>query len=102
MEIRETGEGLRADVTWVDGDYGVDEVDYRILRRDGTSYHVVVEGGLSSVSGAVEGVSYHQQDAAATVLMAGDYLTVQGLEATDVMLLTSGGTPLGWTAGCEP
>ncbi len=101
LQIQETEDGLRADVTFVDGTYGVNEVDFRILQRDGESFQVVREGGLSSVLEVVDGVVYYQTDPAAVVLMPGDYITVQGLEATDVMLLTSAGTPLGWTAGCE-
>lgn len=101
MNVEEVDEGLRAEITRVGGEYQVDQVVYRILRRDDGSFDVLAEGSLSEALTGGQGVTYHQQQPAAAALMPGDYLLVDGLDGTDVILLTSSGTPLGWTAGCE-
>ncbi len=101
MDAKEVEEGLRADITWVGGEYRVDQLVYRILRRDGGSFDVVAEGRLSDALVGERGVTFHQQLPAAAALMPGDYIMVEGLGGTDVILLTSSGTPLGWTVGCE-
>ncbi len=101
MTVEEVDGVLRAEVTGVDGEYRVDQVVYRVLRRDDASFHVVTEGELSAAIAGDGGIVYHQQDPTAPFLMQGDYLLAEGIDGTDVMLLTLTGTPLGWTAGCE-
>ncbi|MEE9600517.1 MAG: hypothetical protein V3W22_02280 [Thermoplasmata archaeon] len=102
MSIESSEGGLRAVVTSVEGEFDIDEVEYRIVQLREGSFTVVMEGSLTSALSGAEGVVYHHQDPAAGVLEVGDYLTIDGAEeGTQVILMTLDETALGWTVGCE-
>ncbi|MEE9237485.1 MAG: hypothetical protein V3U52_06840 [Thermoplasmata archaeon] len=102
MSIESSEEGLRAVVTSVEGEFDIDEVEYRIVQLRNGSSTVVMGGSLTSALSGAEGVVYHHQDPAGGILEVGDYLTIDGAEEdTHVILMTLDGTPLGWTVGCE-
>lgn len=93
--------GLRTTVTSVEGEYAVEEVEYLVLELDESVTPVVDEGKLTEAMTRTDGVVYWPGDPESGVLREGDTLVVDSMETqVGVLLLTEGGTPLGWTEGC--
>ncbi|MFQ5985810.1 MAG: hypothetical protein ACE5KQ_00430 [Thermoplasmata archaeon] len=95
-----TEAGVEAAVSEVDGSYEVDVIGYKAVLLDGEVRRIVQEGNLTDLSPVSPGLSFHPADATSDLLQVGDrfFLTLEGEVH---LLLDEGGTPIGWTLGCE-
>jgi hypothetical protein len=101
MDRERVDAGLKATLVSVDGSYRIEEVAYKVVLMDDGSSTVVMEGDLSAALEGAGEVTYYPVDTAVTLLEEGDYLIVEVEGEAEILLLTRGGAPLGWTGGCE-
>ncbi len=101
MSLERVEGGVKAIVTSVRGDYPIQEVEYWVMRLEDGSSRVLVKGNLTDASGDPGSVVFRPRDDDWSTLKAGDYLLVETTETeVQVLLVTRGGAPIGWTLGC--
>lgn len=96
-----TEAGVEATVSRVEGSYPVAAIGYKAVLLELEERRVIQEGNLTDLSPTSPGLSFHPADASSDVLQTGDLfiLTLEG--EVHLILLDEGGTPVGWTLGCE-
>ncbi|MEE9593191.1 MAG: hypothetical protein V3W28_06400 [Thermoplasmata archaeon] len=96
-----TEAGVEAMVSQVEGSYPVSAIGYKVVLLEVEEQRVLQEGNLTDLSPTSPGLSFHQADASSDVLQTGDLflMTLEG--EVHLILLDEGGTPIGWTLGCE-
>ncbi|MFQ5553475.1 MAG: hypothetical protein ACE5EW_07150 [Thermoplasmata archaeon] len=95
-----TEAGVEATVSEVDGSYAVDVIGYKAVLFEGEERRVIQEGNLTDLSPVSPGLSFHPADATSDLLQTGDRFLLT-LDGEVHLLLDEGGTPIGWTLGCE-
>ncbi|MFQ5920116.1 MAG: hypothetical protein ACE5I4_08775 [Thermoplasmata archaeon] len=92
---------VRTTVERVEGSYPVTAIGYKAVLLEAAERRVIQEGNLTDLSPVSPGLSFHPMEASAAVLQAGDHfrMTLEG--DVHLILLDGGGTPIGWTLGCE-
>ncbi|MFQ5907674.1 MAG: hypothetical protein ACE5JE_02425 [Thermoplasmata archaeon] len=96
-----TEAGVEATVSQVEGTYLVSAIGYKAVLLEVEGRRVIQEGNLADLSATSPGLSFHRADASLDVLQTGDQfrMTLEG--EVHLILLDEGGTPIGWTLGCE-
>ncbi len=93
--------GVLATVTQVEGSYLLTAIGYKAVVLDTEEGRIVQEGNLTDLSPATPGLSFHPLDASTEFLQAGDQFRMNLEGEVHLILLDGGGTPIGWTLGCE-
>ncbi|MFQ5919125.1 MAG: hypothetical protein ACE5I4_03645 [Thermoplasmata archaeon] len=93
--------GVEATVTQVEGSYRVAAIGYKAVVLDTPEGRIIQEGNLTDLSPLTPGLSFHPMDASTDHLQAGDRfrMTLEG--DVHLILVDGGGTPIGWTLGCD-
>ena len=93
--------GVRATVTQVEGSYLLTAIGYKAVVLDTEEGRIIQEGNLTDLSPVSPGLSFHPQDPSTEFLQPGDHFRMNLEGEVHLILLDGGGTPIGWTLGCE-
>ena len=93
--------GVLATVTQVDGNYLLGAIGYKAVVLDTEEGRIIQEGDLADLSPVTPGLSFHPLDASTEFLQAGDQFRMNLAGEVHLILLDGGGTPIGWTLGCD-
>jgi hypothetical protein len=96
-----TEAGVQVTVTQVEGSYLVTGIGYKAIVLDTEAGRVIQEGNLTDLSPGTPGLSFHPMDATTAFLQVGDLFRMNQEGEVHLILLDEGGTPIGWTRGCE-
>jgi hypothetical protein len=96
-----TETGVEATVTQVDGSYRVAAIGYKAVVLDTEEGRIIQEGNLTDLSPDTPGLSFHPMDPSTDMLQAGDQFRMTLGGEVHLILVDGGGTPIGWTLGCE-
>lgn len=101
FERAPTETGVEATVTQVEGSHPVATIGYKAVVLDTEEGRIIQEGNLTDLSPVSAGVSFHPNEAGTEFLQAGDSFRITLEGEVHLILLDGGGTPIGWTLGCE-